>query len=478
MNRRRYLMVLLATLFLSVATPSLEPALAQGQPDGRQALPPKPRHRQLNSLLSRLADLSSRAPDEALTRARESGVLIEADRLAVSIRFNGSPGALLSSLEELGLTVRNVGDGVVEAYVPLESLERLDALPDLISVEPIRPPAALVVSQGVAVHNAQHWQANGFRGAGVRVGIIDVGFIGFAALMGAELPLSVVARCYTSIGAFSDNLANCQTGSDHGTAVAESLIDVSPQVQLYIANPKSPLDLQQTAQWMTAQGVRVINYSAAYRWDGPGNGSSPYSDSPLRTVDQAVAGGAVFVAAAGNEALATWFGPFVDANGNGWAEFAGVEDNHVQAAAGTLVVIQLRWSDSWSAASRDLDLGVFDGSTLVDASIEYQDGAPGGTPFEIVGFIAPRTAVYTIAVASLGRSVAPVAPAPGLHQPANAGSLWWRLQHRQPCRKRQQRSPGRWSDSLEHSHSYRALQQPRANPRWQGEARSCWRRSG
>ena len=82
----------------------------------------------------------------------------------------------------------------------------------------------------------------------------------------------------------------------------------------FIANPISLLDFRQTIDWMTSQGIRVINYSAACRWDGPGDGTSPYSDSPLASVNAAVAGGAVFVTAAGNEGQSTWFGPFTDVN--------------------------------------------------------------------------------------------------------------------------------------------------------------------
>ena len=35
-------------------------------------------------------------------------------------------------------------------------------------------------------------------------------------------------------------------------------------------------------------------------WSGPGDGTSPYSNSSLRTVDAAVAGGITWVNAAGN----------------------------------------------------------------------------------------------------------------------------------------------------------------------------------
>ena len=47
----------------------------------------------------------------------------------------------------------------------------------------------------------------------------------------------------------------------HGTIVAESVIDIAPEVSLYIANPISRADLQAAADWMVSEGVSVINYS-------------------------------------------------------------------------------------------------------------------------------------------------------------------------------------------------------------------------
>ena len=117
----------------------------------------------------------------------------------------------------------------------------------------------------------------GTAGQGVKVGIIDVGFKGFSGLKGTELPATVQARCYTDVGRFTTNLADCETGEVediHGTAVAESLMDIAPQVDLYIGHPVSQGDLQAIADWMVSEGVSVINYSVVWTFDGPGDGTS------------------------------------------------------------------------------------------------------------------------------------------------------------------------------------------------------------
>ena len=45
--------------------------------------------------------------------------------------------------------------------------------------------------------------------SGVKVGIID-DFRGLSSLMGTELPATVHGRCYTDIGVFTNNLADCE----------------------------------------------------------------------------------------------------------------------------------------------------------------------------------------------------------------------------------------------------------------------------
>ena len=104
------------------------------------------------------------------------------------------------------------------------------------------------------------------------------------------MPVDVVARCYTDVSVFNSNLAYCEqdeSDTDHGTRVAESVLDIAPGVSLYISNPSSRADLQATADWMASQGVTAINRSVSSYFNGPGDGTSPNSISPLRTVDQA-----------------------------------------------------------------------------------------------------------------------------------------------------------------------------------------------
>jgi hypothetical protein len=296
----------------------------------------------------------------------------------------------------------------------LKPTAQVAALDPVRKVSAIVPPLGRVTSQGVSAHVANTWQAGGQTGSGVKVGIIDVGFQGLLSLLGTELPASVTARCYTSIGSFSSSPSDCDGQNVHGTAVAETIVDVAPGVQLYLANPLSPVDLRNTVDWMTSQGVQIINHSVAWTWDGPGDGTSPFTDSPLSSVDLAVSGGAMWANAAGNEAQATWTGPFVDLDGDGFLNFdsspscgnGGCETNSISLQIGRQFIAQARWEDSWTAATRDLDLYLFQQNTstsvvtMVAKSENIQSGLNGQVPLEILTY-TPAVAcpcVYYLAI--------------------------------------------------------------------------------
>jgi hypothetical protein len=207
----------------------------------------------------------------------------------VSIRVS-DPDVVAAWLQARGVQVSNRSVDTLEAYAPLDVIRQLNAAPGVRRVSPVRRAQPRVVGQGPAAHNATAWHSAGITGTGVRVGIIDLGFVGFSALMGIDLPASVTARCYTSIAVFSSTLRTVRP-----TPTTErrwrALFDMAPTAQFYIANPISTLDFRATVDWMNSQGVRIMNFSAAWTWDGPGDGTSPFSDSPLVTADAAVTGG-------------------------------------------------------------------------------------------------------------------------------------------------------------------------------------------
>ena len=364
--------------------------VAIGAPTGAAAR--TPRQGTLGAGLHAVA--TGKAPDASIVSRTRDG----RREVAVAVEVAGEPDeAIRGRLRSAGLDLRGTWRRTIEGYVRSSHLERLAGTPGVVAVRAIRAPLAdAFIGPGPALHGATTWHQGGFTGAGVKVGILDGGFDGFAARLGSELPASVQALCFTDLGVSSPSLSDCVTlGETHGTAVAESIVDMAPNAELFVSNAVSPADLAAAIAWMTGNGVRVINYSRASNalMDGMGDGTSPYSDSDYALLDTAVAGGALFVASAGNSGDATWTGTPNDTDADGWVEFLGQDEaNQVALRAGESISVALRWP---SAAS-DYDLLLYHNNTLVESSEEDQAGT--GDPFELLEFTSTAGGIYDIKV--------------------------------------------------------------------------------
>lgn len=385
----RKLIRLLKHVALAAVLVSLQPT-ALAQSDAGALQPPavgehKHRHRRLDSILNGVVAAYDRHLDSALKKegaqtraarlaAQEAAGRAAANRapmrqgamVAVTLRISDKSKAetLSGFLRANGGDPRNVGEDYIEAYVPASLLVEASTQPGVARVQAIVPPQPKrgpITSQGVAVHGAQLWHALGFTGKGVKVGVIDTGFSGLRGLLGSELPATVAARCYADIGRPTSRLSACDDEGDvHGTAVAEALVDVAPDVSLYVARPVTKGDLASAVDWMAGQGVQVINYSVGYAWDGPGDGTSPYSESPLNTVDTAIDRGIVWVNAAGNEGQSAWFGVFQDNDGDGFHEFSyDMNELNCFSGRGDEARVQLRWQGRWLTEDRLADLNLY-----------------------------------------------------------------------------------------------------------------------
>ena len=322
--------------------------------------------------------------------------------IAVYIYLSHGSETIEQFLIDNGVTIRRQGYDYLEAFVPIDVLGPVSQLDGVLRVDPVHPPHTNQSdSDGTAGLNSAQWHQVGFTGKGTKVGVIDIGFEGFSALMGTELPATVTARCYhQNQPGVSSVISDCEWRTKHGSAVSEALIDVAPDVELYIANPQSKGDLSDAVDWMVSEGISVINHSVHWSWDGPGDGTWAFSNSPLHSLDRAVTAGTVWINSAGHYRQSTWMGVPTDYDGDSWIEFAANDDtNGLNWHGGEKIYTYLRWDDSWSAAATDLDLYLFHAdSSLAYAVSAHQSGKSGDVPSEWLSWKASNDGQYTLRV--------------------------------------------------------------------------------
>ncbi len=243
---------------------------------------------------------------------------------AADVRGPSRQGLLSGSADELR--------GLVESGV-VGGLQRVVEMWD-----------AGVVSQGVIGSEIEAWHGAGWTGRGTKIGILDSSFTGYAALLGAELPVSVTTASF--------HFEGLERGSNsHGTAVAEIVHDVAPGAELVLVNADSD-HLSDAVDFFITEGVDVINLSGGWSV-GPFDGTAEQDVQVNRAIDA----GIVWVNAAGNEADQHLGGTYQDGDSNGWAELSGeVEINDFFVEAGDQFQIILNWTDP----TEDLDLCLWD----------------------------------------------------------------------------------------------------------------------
>ena len=327
-----------------------------------------------------------------------------ATMVALSIIVDGNVQRVVNVINNNGGDVRNVLDNYIEAYVPTTALATLARTPGVSWARELDQPIATkgrVTSGGVAQHFANAWHSAGIKGQGVKVGVIDItstrtsrdGFTGVPALMGSELPSTIVARCYTDIGTYTSDIADCSqatygsaggpsAGSTHGTRVAETVMDMAPEASLYISNATSTVDLRSAVEWMHGEGVKVIAYSINWAYHGPPDGTTPYKFGALNTVKWAADNGIVWVNSAGNQHLDSWYGTPTDADNDNILEWEpGKEDKKLYLGPGKSARLYMRWDDKWGGAVNDLSLVVVKNPGLSNESVigTGNDAQAGGT---------------------------------------------------------------------------------------------------
>ncbi len=297
------------------------------------------------------------------------------------------PFTLIGPLSELPqIKSVNVTWGVFRSHLNDTSLT------DQMAREPVDAQvrnASSNKSNAAKWHGADVWHTSGYTGKGIKIGILDVDFHDFEKHQSTgtddtkPLPKNVKAKCFSDLNdrTGSTKISDCVIGTDsHGSAVAEAVLSVAPEVEVYISNAMSVSQMKEALGWMEENNVRVINYSVSRSWEGAGDGSSWMSagNSTPQTIDDvdnlyeliryAASKGIVWVSAAGNKASGRgYYGDTSELDkqnvNDNWITFVdeagaitSLKSNQIFRGSATTHQIMLRWKSSDPSDQTKLDM--------------------------------------------------------------------------------------------------------------------------
>ncbi|MGH9388522.1 MAG: S8 family serine peptidase, partial [Vicinamibacteria bacterium] len=254
----------------------------------------------------------------------------------------------------LGGEIDAVSRSYVRVIVPIRKIRKLADHPDVRLVRGPTPARALAVGLGGSVSEspslvgADALQAAGITGAGVRVAVVDLGFVGLAqAIARGELPSDTVAVDFTATGIESD--------TEHGVGVAEHLLDMAPGAKLYCIKVSDEVDLENSADYVRSQGIRVANHSVGWVTSSYYDDTGPINAIVNRSRDT---DGVLWFVAAGNDAQSHWRGSWTDGDGDGFLNFSSTDERMDLLSSNSSVSLFLNW-DQYGNSVTDLDLYVY-----------------------------------------------------------------------------------------------------------------------
>lgn len=179
--------------------------------------------------------------------------------------------------------------------------------------------------------SADRWQRTGYRGAGVKVAILDSGFRGFREHLGHALPARVATRSFR----FDGNLE--ARDSQHGILCGEVIHALAPEAELLFANwePDNPRQFLEAVRWARKEGARIISCSVIMPGWSDGEGGGTIHEELARILGTGGdRGDVLFFACAGNIAQRHWSGAFQD-DGQRFHQWQSGDTNNLVTPWGT-----------------------------------------------------------------------------------------------------------------------------------------------
>ena len=291
------------------------------------------------------------------------------------------PNATIQSIEPyvVNITNRDEENHLAAAWIDTTKAESLAALGGIKSIQAVVPPevrAGSVSTEGDSIHRTADIRSLfGYRGSGVKVGVISNGVDHIAQSQATgDLPSGVHI------------LSNALDG-DEGTAMLEIVHDMAPDAELYfhdwgsnsIAFTSAIDDLKNAGCTVIVDDVGWFN--EPYFEDGivASHITSLLSENQI-----------VYVSATGNEANKHYQGSYYN-DGTNFMDFSqggsAYKNLYLHLPPGGNVRVYLEWNDPWGASSNDYDLYLMDATDLSKILIQRNSSQTGTqNPYEALSY--------------------------------------------------------------------------------------------
>ncbi|MDE2888034.1 MAG: choice-of-anchor D domain-containing protein [Gemmatimonadota bacterium] len=360
--------------------------------------PPK-----LEAVLARIQKnwtAQKRAQAEATARQYSAAKIVGNN---INVVLEARPGRLSESIDfaalsDIGVRIVAQSRHLLEVSAPIATLEGLAQIGGVQFVRlPIEPSLQAVVSEGVERISAKVYSGEGFTGRGIKVGVIDIGFVGVPTLQNkGELP-DLFYRDFTRQGIFEQGSLS-ERAKIHGSACAEIVHDIAPDAEIQLYKVDNLVSLENAKDAAIQDGMDIVTVSLG--WDvayGFGDGTGLACD----IVDDAFQNNVLWVNAAGNEAKSKISALLHDPDANQYHNFEGENEivNLKNVQVGEKVRAVLTWNE-WPLTSHDYDLllvriGTGENVEIVERADTKQLQSP---PIEFLEFDVRESGTYGLAI--------------------------------------------------------------------------------
>lgn len=345
-----------------------------------------------NYYLGGLAEAKKFAIDHAIDLKGEFVKVIVESNPMTNIYRSSKPIEILSKkIEVLDGIIETTHNNLIQSLLPINSIFSIANSP---SIEYVRLPfkaSIQATSEGVGVTGANQWHnINSYRSTQqVKICILDLGFQGYNALLGTDLPSSVDTKSFRSDG-------DIYASELHGTACAEIIHDMAPDAILLLVNFNTAVEFRNAVDWVLNQGVDIIYSGINWRNVGPGDGTGYICEGVIRAHNNEI----LWVAPAGNDAKQHWEGNYSDPEFDDWCNFEEAgnplsEWFSFYVYAGDTYSVLLNWDDwgMWNGSNysgsqgNDYDMTLYN-ADYIQIGGSWNNQTAGADPVESVSYVA------------------------------------------------------------------------------------------